>query len=351
MLNRLLLAVALIAVTVTGAWANGADWFSQAGFTIMEAVGSPELGYALVGTDDKGAFQLLSKGDWFKNKFRVDAIGGEQIKIFTEDKGPSVSPILHNNLPADVFLMALATVYQRSIVVGAQVDNLKPFTAELLTDPAKLADFCKAEGLDLRVFDDCMLVRKGNFPADMKAFSSAEPQMAVNVGIIRGSLADVTAALGKASGKVVTGTGDAKLSLKSFGLSAQALAYYIQMTTDASVKVEEPAPVAEAPAAAPAKTLDAAKAGAKLRELLKAGKYVPAARLAKALAKRDPTKAAYYNAYGLAAWKLGKKQLAVKAWQQSLKIEPGNKFAARAMDQVRAMVAKARAAKTTATAN
>lgn len=340
---RLLTAAALVVSIVTASFAGGADWFSQAGFTIMEAVGSPELGYALVGTDDKGTFQLLGKGDWFRNKFRVDAVGGEQVKVFTEEKGATVAPILHSNLPADVFLVALATVYQRSIVVGAQVDNLKPFSPDLLTDPAKLADFCKAEGLDLRVFDDCMLVRKGQFPADLKPFSSSEPQIAVNVSVIRGSLADVSAAVAKASGKVVTpaGTASGPLSVKSFGLSAQALAYYTQQSVDATFTITEPAPVAAAPAAKPAGKVAPT---AKLKELLAQKKFVPAARLAKALIKRDPTKAAYYNAFGLAAWNLGKKSLAVKAWQKSLRVEPSNRFANAAIAKVRAMVASRKAA-------
>ena len=343
---RGLIAALLLVLTATALRAGEADWFSQSGFTIMEAVGSQELGYALVGSDDKGAFQILAKGDWFKNKFRVDAVGGEQIKLFTEDKGASVVPILHRNLPADVFLVALATVYQRSIVVGAQVETLKPFSPELLTDPAKLADFCKAEGLDLRVFDDCMLVRKGQFPADLKQFQSSEPQMAVNVGLIRGTHQDVAAAIAKGSGKVVlpVGTASGPLSVKSFGLSAQALAYYVEKAVDAGFKIEEPtkasAPAPALRSAAP----DSSKATKKLQELLKAGKLVPAARLAKALIQRDPTKPSYYNAFGVAAWRLGKRSLAVKAWQKSLRIDPTNAFASRAMAKARQMVARARAA-------
>ena len=103
--SLVLSAIIMVAAT-TAAFAGDADWFSQSGFTILEAVGSQDLAYALVGTDDHGGFQILSKGDWFKNKFRIDAVGGEQIKLFTEDKGPSVVPILHRNLPADVFLVA-----------------------------------------------------------------------------------------------------------------------------------------------------------------------------------------------------------------------------------------------------
>lgn len=348
---RLLLAAVIMVAATSAAFAGDADWFSQSGFTILEAVGSQDLSYALVGTDDQGQFQILNKGDWFKNKFRVDAVGGEQIKLFTEDKGPSVVPILHRNLPADVFLVALATVYQRSIVVGAQVDNLKPFSPELLTDPAKLADFCKAEGLDLRVFDDCMLVRKGQFPPELKPFASSEPQMAVNVGIIRGTLQDVATAVAKASGKVVhpVGTPVGSLSVKSFGLSAQALAYYVEKAVDAGLKIDEP--VKEAAAPAPKAAPDAAKATRKLQELLKAGKYVPAARLAKALIQRDPTRTSYYNAFGVAAWRLGKRSLAVKAWQKSLKIDPANAFADRAMAKARQAAAKARAAQGAPAAN
>lgn len=349
--SLVLSAIIMVAAT-TAAFAGDADWFSQSGFTILEAVGSQDLAYALVGTDDHGGFQILSKGDWFKNKFRIDAVGGEQIKLFTEDKGPSVVPILHRNLPADVFLVALATVYQRSIVVGAQVENLKAFSPELLTDPAKLADFCKAEGLDLRVFDDCMLVRKGQFPADIKAFNSTEPQMAVNVGMIRGSLQDLAGLVAKATGKVVTpvGTPTGNLSVKSFGLSAQALAYYVEKAVDAGLKIDEP--VKEVAAAPAAKTApDSAKATKKLQELLKAGKNVPAARLAKALIQRDPTKASYYNAFGVAAWRLGKRGLAVKAWQKSLKIDPVNGFASRAMSKARQAVAAARAAQGAPVAN
>jgi hypothetical protein len=335
---RLLTAAALIVTIATASFAGEGDWFSQSGFTIMEAVGSPELGYTLVGTDDKG-FQLLGKGDWFKNKFRVDAVGAEQVKVFTEEKGATVAPILHSNLPADVFLVALATVYQRSIVVGAQVDSLKPFSPELLTDPAKLADFCKAEGLDLRVFDDCMLVRKGQFPADLKPFSSTEPQLSVNVSVIRGTLTDLTAAVAKSSGKVITpaGTASGPLSVKSFGLSAQALAYYTQCAVDAGFTVAEPAAVAAAPAA-PAKT----KAGAKLKQLLAEKKYVPAARLAKALILRDPTKAGYYNAFGLALWNLGKRNAAKQVWERSLKVDPANKYASKALAKIQAFVAARR---------
>lgn len=350
--RSLLTAVVMVAAFATATFAGDADWFSQSGFTILEAVGSQDLNYALIGTDERGSFQILSKGDWFKNKFRVDMVGGEQVKLFTEEKGPSVVPILHRNLPADVFLVALATVYQRSIVVGAQVENLKPFSPDLLTDPAKLADYCKAEGLDLRVFDDCMLVRKGNFPADLKSFASEEPQMAINCSVLRGSLGDVAAALAKATGKVVNPSAPAStnLSVKSFGLSAQALAYYVEKCVDSGLKIEEPVKVAAAPAAPAGKTPDSAKATKKLQELLKTGKYVPAARLAKALIQRDPTKASYYNAFGVAAWRLGKKSLAVKAWQKSLKIDPTNAFASNAMTKARAAVAKARAAQG-ATAN
>src|SRR5437870_4124788 len=60
-----ILTAVLIAIASPAFALESADWFKASGFTVMEAVGSQELGYALVGTDDKGVFTILSKGDWF----------------------------------------------------------------------------------------------------------------------------------------------------------------------------------------------------------------------------------------------------------------------------------------------
>jgi hypothetical protein len=343
---------------VTAARAGEADWFTQNGFTVMEAVGSPELGWVVVGTDETGTFRMLGRGDSFRDRFRIDAIGAEQVKVTSKEKGTTVAPILHRNLPTDVFLVALATVYQRSIVVGARVETLKPFSPDLLTDPARLADFCKEEGLDLRVLDDCMLVRKGTFPADLKPYTSTEPQLAIGMGVLRGTQAEVGAEIARVSGKVVTpvGTPSSVLSVKSFGLSPQALAYYVEKTVDAGFKIEEPKPaqppVAARRAAAPAARASSARAGAnaRLKQLIQQGKYLPAARLARSLIKREPTRAGYYNAFGISVWKLGHRGLAVRAWEKALRMDPASAYARKALARARGVLARDATATATAAA-
>jgi hypothetical protein len=321
--SSLILTAVLVGLVTTNVMAGSADWFSQNGLTVQEAVGTPELGFVLVGTDEGGAFKLLSKGDQFKG-VTIDNIGSEQVKIQTADKGSVVVPILHRNLPPDVFLAAMATVFQKSIVIGTHLDTLKPFTTELLTDPNKLADFCKGEGLDLRVFDDCLVVRKGLFPPDLKAFSSTEPQTTASLTVVRGSAAEIIEAVSKAASLKMTSASAAanKITVRSFGLSAQAMAYYLSKVTDVAFKVEEPKPE---PSAAPSPT---AKAPAgKFKDLMKAGNFRGAALVAKAAIKKNPKNAAYYNAFGLAVWKMGNQPLAIRAWQKALRIDPANTYA------------------------
>ena len=337
-LGPLPVAIALAALLATAAFAQDSEWFSQSGYTIMEAVGSDQFGYVLIGTNETGAFQLLSKGDWYKDRFRLDAVGSEQAKVVTKDNTTAAVPILHRNVPADIFLLALSTVTQRSVVIGAQVDALKTVTPELLSDPAKLAAYCQEEGLDVRVFDDCMVVRKGAFPKDLKPFAPAGPQLACAVNVMRSDLSTVAASLAKVSGKIVTPTGkfDGKLTVRSIGLSPEALAYYVEKASGAGFKVEEPKPVVQAPtAAAPVAAPRTVAARDRFKELMRSGNHLAAARFAQAIIKKHPAKAAGYNYYGLALWKLGHKQTAVKAWQKALRLEPANQYAQQVLRKIK----------------
>lgn len=343
-LRTLVVGLGLFLASTLGVVAGEADWFSQNGFTILEAVGSSDLGgFVLVGSDPGGAYHVLAKGDRYGTAFRVDAIGAEQVKVLPTQGEPAVAPILHRNIPPDVFLMAMAMVLQRSIVIGGSVDTLQPASPELLSDPGKLAEYCKTEGLDLRVFDDCILVRKGTFEADLTPFQSAEPQVATTLKHLRSNLPAVAKTLAEASSMIIEPSRQSAepLTVLSVGLSAQALAYYIEKATDVPVSVKPPPPPpAEVVAAAPVAPAPARpKATDKLKALMAKGDFLAAARLSKALIQKYPTHAKLYNAYGVAVWKLGHRAMAIKAWQKALIVEPGNAYAQKMVAQVRQKLA------------
>lgn len=328
----------LVGSALVGALRAGeADWFAQSGYTIMEAVGNLELGYILVGQNEAGKFEFLSRGEWYRDRFRVEGIGEEQVRVLAKDKTISAVPILHRNIPSDIFLVAMSMLSQRSVIVVAQPDSLKPFTPELLSDANALAKYCKEEGLDYRMYDDCLIVRKGTFPVGLKPYTSTEPQLACNMQVLRGGLGDVARALAEASGKVVAPNGAyaGQLSVKSYGLSPQALSYYLQNVVDVGLKIEEPKPT---PSPSPSAVAGSPKGSAikeRFKSLIRSGQFLAAARFSQNVIKKYPGKATGYNLYGLALWKLGHKQTAIKAWEKALKMEPSNAYAQQVLRKVR----------------
>lgn len=199
---------------------------------IVGAIGSVDLNFCLVTKDSDDRYRLLSKRDFLSPSCQLLALEADRALVSGWGGSKRVIELPSPQVPADIFLMALATVYQRTIVVGARVDGLGPFEVELLTDPAKLCDFCRRHGLDIRVFDDCMVIRRGNFRGDERPFTHSSEQEACEANFVRVPIRNVIEYLAKADPTATppnATSGD--VSVKSYGGSAAALLYYLGMAT------------------------------------------------------------------------------------------------------------------------
>ena len=195
----------------------------------VAAIGSPELGYCLVTRDGAGCIRVVSRGARLPSGCKVLSIDAEQVRLSPEPGIERVVPVLHEKVSADVFAMGLATIYQRSVVVGAQLETLRTFSSDILTDPMKLTEFLQQEGLDLRVYDDCMIIRRGSFSKEMHKYEPVSSSSDCSVEFIRRPVDEVIEAIARRtrqpSPRPVGLTGS--VSVKSFGISAEALLYYI----------------------------------------------------------------------------------------------------------------------------
>lgn len=328
-----------------------ADWFATSGVKILEAIGTSDLGYILLAQDDRGGFRLLREGDSFEGKFTVGQVGTEQVRLEDSEGKPSVAPILHQNVPVDMLLLAVGALHQRNVVIGGTSDVLKPFDSELLVDPQKLADLAKEAGLDVRVLEDALLVKKGVFAADPVKFEATPDDSAESYDWIR---SDLKGLITKASQgpMALTAEGDTAtiISVRAPYMPPRALAHYLAQVTGTKITAAAPEaakPVAVTAASAP-KELDAKgqKVLARARTLLAGGKFAPAFKLFRYLHKTQGARAPFYNGMAICLWKLGKKPQAVKAWNLALEQDPGNAVAGKALGKVKEMVAARRAAAT-----
>lgn len=328
------------------------DWFATSGVKILEAIGTPDLGYVLLAEDDRGGYRILREGDNFEGKFTVGQVGSEQVRLEDPEGKPSVAPILHQNVPVDMLLLAVGALHQRNVVIGGSSDTLKPFDSELLVDPQKLADVAKEAGLDVRVLEDALLVKKGVFTADPVKFEATPDDQAESYDWIRGEMPGL---IKKASEGpmvlTVEGTAAGTVSVRAPYMPPRALAHYLSQVTGAKISAKAPEKVAAKPAApaapkAPALDAKGQKVLARARQLLAAGKFAPAFKLFRYLHKTQGARAPFYNGMAICLWKLGKKPQAVKAWNHALKQDPGNAVASRALGKVKEMVAARKAAAT-----
>lgn len=201
------------------------------GFAILEAVGSPDLGYAAVTSDSRQEYSVAGHNEFTTYGMRAGKITADEV-ILTRTGVPNrVAPVLHRPIPFDLFLVALVTVYQRSIIVAGGEHLPRTVSEDVFHDPARLAEECKKEGLDLRVFDDIMLVRSGRFPADLRAYEPRETDRGCEMTFIRAPMSRIRTALQLPADCELDGRSDRVVSLRSYGLSHRALRYYLNVAT------------------------------------------------------------------------------------------------------------------------
>lgn len=198
----------------------------------LETIGSLDLNYCVVTKDSASRYRILRKNDSFGADSRILGVGPNTATVRRPDGATRRLTVPHEGIPADIFLMGLATVYQRSIVVGGRSETLAPFHEALLTDPAKLQDFCSSRGLDMRIYDDCIVIRRGRLPPDIRPFDSSNERTGCDIDLIRVPTKDAIEELLKLNPLARAPlTANGEVSVKAFGIAPNALLYYIDKAT------------------------------------------------------------------------------------------------------------------------
>lgn len=324
---------------------DGGDWFAVSGATFVESIGAG-TSFLLVAKRPDGRFALLAEGEEAAPGMTIKKIGTEQVLVTRGPGQQTAAPILRQQVPADIMITAICRLYNQNLVIGGEIETLVSFSEGLLNYKKELPGLVQSLGLAYHADDRVVLIRKEGIARPIPSVSNKK-DAGFSGGQFRGGLADLFTAVetqfqktfkAKTEGLVAT--------VHSADLTPEELAGYLSSALDTEIADETPKadPAAAAvpavpPAAEAASTADAAGAADAIEaefqqavQVARAGDYKKSAgMLLKSLRSHKDVPAKVTNLLGKLLWSIGKRDMARKAWAHTLKREPGNEFARKAL--------------------
>ncbi|MBI4871786.1 MAG: tetratricopeptide repeat protein [Candidatus Riflebacteria bacterium] len=334
---------------------DGADWFQVAGVSFAEAVGTGTT-YVVVTKSSADKWAVVAAGEEFAPGMTVKKIGAEQVMVSRGGGEQAAAPILRQQIPADVMVAAICRLYNQNLVIAGEVPKNVAFIEGLLNYKQELPGLLQSLGMELVATERAIVIRKPGSGKTLPPAAGAKQEAGYQGHHVRTALGPLFESVSTQTQRTFRPKqAELTATVVSADLAPDELAGLLAAVLGTEIPEDKPKPDAGPgpggdsagqagrtsasaglePLPVPSDPEDRAFQQAVL-EAKKGDRRNAAAILLKVVKEKPAVAPRVTNLLGKLLWQLGRKDQARKVWMRTLKADPNDAFARKALEKTAA---------------